>query len=135
MESKRLKELTVETVPTEQLKPVDTQLDFYKIGKVLGKGAYGKVHLGLHKVANMFVAMKSMSKMRLKEGKNNKAKVYNEVSLLKQIDHPGILRFYEIFETNDHFLIILELCPGGDMIGYVRRRKKLTEDISRHFFI
>lgn len=39
-----------------------TELDHYKIGKVLGKGAYGKVHLGLHKLANMFVAMKSMSK-------------------------------------------------------------------------
>ena len=107
----------------------------YKVGKVLGKGAYGKVHLGLHRLANMFVAMKSLSKKRLKEGKgNNKQKVDNEVALLKMIDHPGIVRLFEIFETDEHYLIILELCPGGDMIGYVRRRKKLTEDIACHFF-
>ena len=112
-----------------------TSLENYKIGKVLGKGAYGKVHLGLHKLANMFVAMKSMSKVRLKEGKNNKQKVDNEVFLLNMIDHPGIVQLYEIFETDTHFLIIIELCPGGDMIGYVRRRKKLPEDLSRHFFI
>lgn len=102
---------------------------------MLGKGAYGKVHLGLHKLANMFVAMKSMSKKRLTEGKNNnKVKVDNEVALLKEIDHPGIVQLYEIFETDEHYLIILELCPGGDMIGYVRRRKKLSEDLARHFF-
>jgi serine/threonine protein kinase len=36
--------------------------------------------------------MKSMSKKRLKEGKNNnKVKVDNEVALLKIIDHPGIV--------------------------------------------
>ena len=69
-----------------------SNLDLYKVGKVLGKGAYGKVHLGLHKLANMFVAMKSMSKKRLTEGKNNnKVKVDNEVALLKEIDHPGIV--------------------------------------------
>ena len=112
-----------------------TELDNYKVGKVLGKGAYGKVHLGLHKLANMFVAMKSMSKKKLKEGKNNKAKVDNEVELLKTIDHPGIVKLYEIFETDEHYLIIIELCPGGDMIGYVRRRKKLPEDLARHFFL
>lgn len=112
-----------------------SNLDLYKVGKVLGKGAYGKVHLGLHKLANMFVAMKSMSKKRLTEGKNNnKVKVDNEVALLKEIDHPGIVQLYEIFETDEHYLIILELCPGGDMIGYVRRRKKLSEDLARHFF-
>jgi len=83
----------------------------------------------------MFVAMKSMSKKRLTEGKNNnKVKVDNEVALLKEIDHTGIVQLYEIFETDEHYLIILELCPGGDMIGYVRRRKKLSEDLARHFF-
>jgi len=69
-----------------------SNLDLYKVGKVLGKGAYGKVHLGLHKLANMYVAMKSMSKKWLTEGKNNnKVKVDNEVALLKEIDHPGIV--------------------------------------------
>ena len=83
----------------------------------------------------MFVAMKSMSKKGLTEGKNNnKVKVDNEVALLKEIDHTGIVQLFEIFETEEHYLIILELCPGGDMIGYVRRRKKLSEDLARHFF-
>ena len=59
----------------------------------------------------------------------------NEVALLKQIDHQGIVKLYEIFETEKHYIIIIELCPGGDMIGYVRRRKKLSEEIARHFFI
>ena len=77
---------------TSRILEEKSNLDLYKVGKVLGKGAYGKVHLGLHKLANMFVAMKSMSKKRLTEGKNNnKVKVDNEVALLKEIDHPGIV--------------------------------------------
>jgi serine/threonine protein kinase len=90
-EMRPVKETTLEeleTAPREEdesvILEVPTQLDHYKVGKVLGKGAYGKVHLGLHKLANMFVAMKSMSKKKLKEGKNNnKQKVDNEVALLK----------------------------------------------------
>jgi len=59
-----IKEVTAENI--EDSNPTDpdvkTTLDHYKVGKVLGKGAYGKVHLSLHKLANRFVAMKSMSK-------------------------------------------------------------------------
>jgi len=45
--------------------PPPTSSDFYRIGRVLGKGAFGKVSLAMHKLAEQLVAIKSMSKETL----------------------------------------------------------------------
>jgi serine/threonine protein kinase len=42
-------------------------VDFYRIGKVLGKGAFGKVNLALHKLTQKFAAVKSINKQYLSE--------------------------------------------------------------------
>lgn len=44
-----------------------TELIFYRVGKILGKGAFGKVNLAMHKLARKLVALKSLSKDSLKE--------------------------------------------------------------------
>lgn len=40
----------------------ETQLDFYRIGKMLGRGAFGKVNLAMHKLVRKLVALKSLNK-------------------------------------------------------------------------
>lgn len=42
--------------------PPETQTENYKIGKVMGKGAFGKVNLAIHRLSNKFVALKSINK-------------------------------------------------------------------------
>ena len=46
----------------KDLKAPDTDLEFYKIGKVIGQGSYGKVNIGLHKLTRKVVAIKSVKK-------------------------------------------------------------------------
>ena len=48
-------------------KPPKTQLELYKIGKMLGKGAFGKVNLGLHRLTRKLVAIKSINMDFMKE--------------------------------------------------------------------
>ena len=43
-------------------KPPETNLDFYKIGRIVGRGSFGKVNLGLHKLSRKIVAIKSINK-------------------------------------------------------------------------
>ena len=51
-------------------------MKFYKIGKMLGKGAFGKVNLGIHKLTGQFVAIKSIDKQLMKDDHSkNKVKV------------------------------------------------------------
>jgi serine/threonine protein kinase len=47
-------------------------VDFYKIGKMLGRGAFGKVNLAMHKMTRKLVAIKSLNKQYLSDDKNKK---------------------------------------------------------------
>jgi len=42
--------------------PPITQIDFYRVGKMLGRGAFGKVNLAMHKLVRKLVALKSLNK-------------------------------------------------------------------------
>eukprot|EP00826_Nyctotherus_ovalis_P046432 TRINITY_DN5246_c0_g2_i4.p6 TRINITY_DN5246_c0_g2~~TRINITY_DN5246_c0_g2_i4.p6 ORF type:complete len:112 (-),score=30.54 TRINITY_DN5246_c0_g2_i4:770-1105(-) len=103
------------------------------IGRVLGKGAFGKVNLCVHKLSEQLVAIKSLHKQYL-ESEDNNGKLQNEISLLKMLMHKNIMRLYETFSNNHYLLIVLELCSGGDLLGYVRKRRKLTEPIAKLVF-
>lgn len=114
-------------------KEPETKSKFYRVGKLLGRGAFGKVSLGMHKATNQLVAIKSINKEFLEEERSRK-KVAREVAILKKLQHSNIINLYETFETEKHFLLVTELCPGGDLLNYVRRRRKLTEDAAKYFF-
>jgi serine/threonine protein kinase len=49
------------------------------------------------------------------------------MSILKVLRHPHVVKLLETFEVENHILIVMELCPGGDLLNYVRKRRKLTE--------
>jgi 5'-AMP-activated protein kinase, catalytic alpha subunit len=110
-----------------------TTYEFYRIGKVLGQGAFGKVNLAMHKLCNGLVAIKSINKYLLKE-ESSKKKVMQEVYILSKIRHPCVISLYETFETKKHILFVIELCAGGDLLNYVRKRRKLNEDVAKCFF-
>ena len=100
---------------------------------MLGKGAFGKVNLSVHKLSEKLVAIKSMSRSYL-ENSHNKIKFQNEIALLGELKHKNIIRLYETFSTELYMLIVIELCSGGDLLSYVRKRRKLTEPIAKIAF-
>lgn len=103
-----------------------TRIELYKVGKMLGKGAFGKVNLGLHRLTRKLVAMKSTNKVAMSE-ESTKKKMQIEIDILKSLRHPSHIKLLETFETDKHYLMVMELCPGGDLLNYVRKRRKLTE--------
>jgi serine/threonine protein kinase len=60
---------------------------------MLGKGAFGKVSLGIHKLSGKFIAMKCINKEFMSD-ESSKAKVMKEVGILKQLRHSSTIRFY-----------------------------------------
>ena len=50
-----------------------------------------------------------------------------EVKSLKKLHHPNVVKLLETFDTDKHHLIVMELCPGGDLLNYVRKRRKLKK--------
>lgn len=53
----------------------ETKTEYYKIGKVIGKGAFGKVNLAIHRLTGKFVALKSISKAMMKMDETSMNKV------------------------------------------------------------
>ncbi|CAI2362159.1 unnamed protein product [Moneuplotes crassus] len=116
------------------LSPPETTTDFYKIGRVLGKGAFGKVNLAMHTLAKRLVAIKSLNKKHMQD-ESAKKKVLLEMSILEKLKHPNIVRLYEIFESEKHMLYVNELCVGGDLLTYVRKRRRLKESLAKYLFL
>ncbi|CDW72434.1 protein kinase domain containing protein [Stylonychia lemnae] len=114
--------------------PIKTSSDFYRIGKMLGKGAFGRVNLAIHKLCNHLVAVKSINKQFLSEDENSKKKMMQEVLILQKTRHDNLVRLYDSFETNKHIVFVMELCAGGDLLNYVRKRRKLKENIAKYVF-
>ena len=110
-----------------------TRIELYKVGKILGKGAFGKVNLGLHRLTRKLVAIKSTDKDQIKE-ESTKRKMMQEIDILKSIKHTSHIKLMETFQTSKHYLIVMELCPGGDLLNYVRKRRKLTEKNAKYLF-
>lgn len=111
----------------------ETKTEYYKIGKVIGKGAFGKVNLAIHRLTGKFVALKSISKQMMSDESSLK-KVRQEYNILKKARHQNIVRLYESFDTESHIVYVMEVCGGGDLLTYVRRRRKLKEDYAKFLF-
>jgi serine/threonine protein kinase len=57
-----------------------------------------------------------------------------EVSLLLKLRHNHVVKIYETIETEKHIIIVMELCAGGDLMNFVRKRKKLDEMTAKVLF-
>ena len=110
-----------------------TTLDFYLVGRVLGKGTFGKVNLAVHKLSGKLVAIKSLHKNYLTNLKNNE-RFKNEIEILRNLKHRNILRLYETFSTENYLVLVMELCSGGDLLSYVRKRRKVPEELAKITF-
>ena len=110
----------------------DTQKHFYLYGRQIGHGAFGKVNIALHVASGRLVAIKSFNKKNLKK-KNAKQKINNEIEMLSRLRHPFISQILDSFETETHIFIVMEyIC--GDLLGFIRKRGKLSETVSKIIF-
>ena len=110
----------------------NTNQNFYKYGRILGKGAFGKVNLALHLASGRLVAIKSFNKKKLTT-KRAKRKIKTEIEALSKLRNPFCTQIYDFFETETHILIVMEyVC--GDLLGFIRKRAKISEPTAKIIF-
>ena len=101
----------------------------YIRGKLLGKGAFGKVFESKNPIFNNKVAMKIIDKNKIQIddtneiGKNENDYIKSEINILKKLSHPNIVRIYEFYETDNYFYLINEFCQGGQLSDYINNYK------------
>jgi serine/threonine protein kinase len=109
-----------------------TTSEFYRYGELLGKGAFGRVILGVHVLTGLKVAIKLIEKSYMQEERRRR-KVFQEILAMRSIRSPYILPLYEVFESTNHLLMVIEYAPGGDLLHYVKHKGKLSEAEAAYF--
>ena len=115
-----------------QFNPPKTLGD-YIIKKTIGKGTFSKVKLGIHKETKQKVAIKILEKSAIVE-KDDLERIIREMTILNQIDHINVIKVYDIYESEDNYLIIMEYCEGGELFNYIVKNQKLSEEETSFFF-
>lgn len=101
-------------------------LKYYDLLELIGTGSYGQVYKAKKKSTNEFFSMKIISKAKKDSSLNE---LLNEISVLKNLDHPHIIKIFEYFETKDKIFIVNELCEKGDLQKYIEKEKIIKEKI------
>jgi len=105
--------------------------DYLYYPKRIGRGSYSQVFKGYHKDTLEPVAIKKIDLFAIsKLAEQLKA----EIEIMKQVDHPNILKLYDtITDENDEYLyLILEYCKHGDLAYYIKKRP-LNEEYARKY--
>uniref|UniRef100_A0A3P9D5Z3 non-specific serine/threonine protein kinase n=1 Tax=Maylandia zebra TaxID=106582 RepID=A0A3P9D5Z3_9CICH len=108
------------------------QVGFYEIIRTLGKGNFAVVKLARHKVTKTQVAIKIIDKTRLNP--SNLEKIYREVQIMKLLNHPHIIKLYQVMETKDMLYIVTEYAKNGEMFDHLTSNGRLSEDEARKKF-
>ena len=100
--------------------------DVYKISKKVGEGAFSSVRRIKHRVTGEKRAVKTIHKksLRTEEEKNM---VFNEVSILRSLDHPNIIKLHEYYQDELNYYIITEYCAGGELFERILTQGSITE--------
>mmetsp|Transcript_77511 Transcript_77511/g.107679 ORF Transcript_77511/g.107679 Transcript_77511/m.107679 type:complete len:446 (+) Transcript_77511:86-1423(+) len=104
---------------------------FYKVGRTLGEGAYGKVYMVTHRNTGIVRAMKSIKKSAVT--KDAEDTLFFEVSILKELDHPNIANLYELYQDASNYYLISEFCSGGELFDKIVSLSNFTEKLAADY--
>ena len=116
------------------VKRKETTFGSYILGQTLGEGEFGKVKLGWKRDGSIQVAIKLIRRDSLGTNPSRLPKIYREISILRDLAHPNIVRLHEMVETDRHIGIIMEYASGGELFDYILNNRYLKDNSARRLF-
>lgn len=105
----------------------------YDLEETLGRGHFAVVKLARHVFTGEKVAVKVIDKSKLDDV--SRAHLFQEVRCMKLVQHPNVVRLYEVIDTQTKLYLILELGDGGDLYDYIMKHDGgLGEEVAREYF-
>uniref|UniRef100_A0A8B9G913 non-specific serine/threonine protein kinase n=1 Tax=Amazona collaria TaxID=241587 RepID=A0A8B9G913_9PSIT len=108
------------------------RVGFYDIEGTLGKGNFAVVKLARHRITRSEVAIKIIDKSQLDAV--NLEKIYREVQIMKMLDHPHIIKLYQVMETKSMLYLVTEFAKNGEIFDYLASHGRLSESEARRKF-
>lgn len=100
----------------------------YLIMETLGKGGYGEVKKVVHKVTGETRAMKIIAKESCDEGYIQS--LMNEITILRNLDHPHIIKLFDVYQDSHFIYMVMEHLAGGDVHSMITKRKQVNESVA-----
>jgi calcium-dependent protein kinase len=89
---------------------------------LIGKGSYGLVYLAHHRITQREQAIKAMNVDKCTS--YYLKKLHIEISILKELDHPNIIKIKEVYFGKQTVYIVSNLCKGGELFDLINRGKQ-----------
>lgn len=90
--------------------------DFYEVAaKQLGEGSFGSVFKATCKETRALRAVKGIEKSKV----TNHSRFQREINIMKELDHPNVVRLYETFQDARKIYLVMELCNGGELFDRI----------------
>ncbi|KAL3536658.1 hypothetical protein ACH5RR_000024 [Cinchona calisaya] len=110
-----------------------TRVGPYELGKTLGEGSFAKVKFANNVVTGDSVAIKIIDRHRVLRHKMVE-QIKREISTMKLIKHPNVLRLIEVMASKTKIYIVLEYVDGGELFDRIAKYGRLKEDEARRYF-
>uniref|UniRef100_A0A6Q2YKU4 MAP/microtubule affinity-regulating kinase 3 n=1 Tax=Esox lucius TaxID=8010 RepID=A0A6Q2YKU4_ESOLU len=104
----------------------------YRLLKTIGKGNFAKVKLARHLLTGREVAVKIIDKTQLNP--TSLQKLFREVRIMKILNHPNIVKLFEVIETEKTLYLIMEYASGGEVFDYLVAHGRMKEKEARAKF-
>lgn len=101
----------------------------YQIIQKLGSGTTSKVFLAENRKTKELRAIKRIKINFIKKNRNNKTNLLNKLPIMNKVKHPNLIYCFEIYETSNHFYIIMEYCNKGSL-EFIRQSKSNLSEIT-----
>ncbi|KAK8477043.1 hypothetical protein V6N13_078920 [Hibiscus sabdariffa] len=126
------KRRTIEEEEEEKRKGV-LRLGNYELGRTLGEGNFAKVKLAKNLHSSLPFAVKILDKSKLVQ-LNVTDQIKREISTLKLLKHPNVVRLHEVLASKTKIYMVLEYATGGELFDKIASEGKLKEAEGRKFF-
>jgi len=129
-EDKNAQESTQKQTDTEKPaskasdKPMEVT-DAFVVGEELGRGAFSIVRKGKNKKTGQHVAIKTIEKKFVE--KQDLMLLAREIEIMKKVNHPNVLKLYEVFETDETISLVMELVTGGELFYKIVEKGNYSE--------
>ncbi|KRX01612.1 Protein kinase-like domain [Pseudocohnilembus persalinus] len=98
--------------------------------KIVGSGTYGQVVKGKKKGTKQVRAIKIIPKKAVK----NHERFKREIDIMRELDHPNIIKLYETFEDTRNIYLVMEMCEGGELFDRILDKGNFSELEARQVF-
>ncbi|KAG6821187.1 hypothetical protein H0H93_004007 [Arthromyces matolae] len=120
------------------------RIGLWKIGREIGSGASGHVKIARHSETGQYAAIKIIPKVLLTsrvsinrmadETEHTQLAIEREIVVMKLLDHPNVMRLYDVWETSTELYLVLEYIQGGELFDHLCSRGKLPVPEALNYF-